>query len=314
MSAPQGRRRRRIALAAGTLVASTAILLLLVYRERDVLLTYEWNLRWDYIAYSCVLLILGLILAARIWADMMRALGSKVATLDHVRYFSIAHLARRLPGTLWYIAGRGYFYQQHGDSVRLVAVASGLELIITVVSGAAVALAFIPWLLAELPGYYLGGLILAVVAGLIFTHPVVVGKLLRRMGLRDVPDLRYTAILRWLVLYAAIWLMGGLILFLIAAGVTPLPWDQLGYVIGVWCVVSVVSVAVFFLPSNFGITEVGISLLLANIMPSSVAVLVAVLARLLIMAYELVGVALIVGVHGLLSHQRRPDSTPPQPS
>lgn len=308
-SAWRGRRWQRIALAVGTLVASSAILLVLVYRERDVLLTYQWDLRWDLVAYACILLNIGLIIAAFVWADIMRRLGSNVATFDHVRYFAVAHLARRLPGTLWYVAGRSYFYQAHGDSVRLVAVASGLEFIITVVSCAAVALAFVALLMAQLPGYYLLGLLAAVGVGIVFTHPAVVRALLRRMKMGDVTQLRYASILRWLILYALIWLLGGLILFLIAAAIAPLGWEHLAYVIGVWCSVSAISVAVFFLPSNFGVTEVGISLLLSAIMPSAIAVLVAVMARLLFIAYELIGAGAILAVHSLMQ-RRHPRRTP----
>ena len=295
ITALRSRQWYRVALAFLTITASCSILALLIYRERDVLLAYDWDLRWSYIVASFVVLFIGLILAAAVWADMMRVLGSRASWAQHLRNYSIAHLARRLPGTLWYLAGRSYLYKQQGDSVRLVAVSSGLELIVSVASGATVTLAFFAFLIAELPRSYLVGTAIAAGLGILTMHPAVVRMLLARMRLRnDAASVGYGSVIRWFAVYALIWLLGGLILYLIAAAVTPLPWSNLAYVTGVWCLVGVISVAVFFLPSNLGITEVGLSLLLTNIMPSSVAVLVAIMARLLITLYEIVGVGMIL--------------------
>jgi hypothetical protein len=55
----------------------------------------------------------------------------------------------------------------------------------------------------------------------------------------------------------------------------------------------VLSYAVFFLPNNLGFTEVGLSLLLANLVPSSFAVIIAVLTRFSILIYEII-IALLV--------------------
>jgi len=300
------RQWKKLALTLFTVLISVGILFVLLYREREVLLTYDWDLNWVYIFAAMIALIIGLFVAALIWADMMRTLGSQVSTTVHVRYYAVSQLAKRLPGTIWYVAGRGYLYRQHGESVRMVTVASSLELVISVVSGAVLTLALTGYVLADLPGYYRFGLMAAAGAGILATHPRTISVVLHRLGLHDVPSVPYINIARWLVLYLFPWLVGGLVLYLVAAAVISLPLEHLPYVLGVFSLVGTLSVMVIFLPSNFGFTEVGISLLLSAIMPSSFAVLIAVLTRVLMLIYELIGLGLIVLFMRLRGHSPLP--------
>ena len=68
--------------------------------------------------------------------------------------------------------------------------------------------------------------------------------------------------------------------------------------------VGVLSVVVFVLPSNFGLTEVGLSLLLSAIMPSSLAVVVAVLTRVLMTIFSALACGMIVAATTLWRRQR----------
>lgn len=288
-------RPARILVAGVSLLAAGIILATLLYRERAVLLTYDWQLRWGYLGLGFGLLLLGLVLAALVWASIMRTLGSGVTHSDHLRYYVISHLARRLPGTVWYVASRGYLYRQHGESVPFIALASALELLITTVSGALVTL-FFGAISTTLSTLQMLGLLATVVVGGLATHPALVRWGLRRLGQANAPLPPYRAILQWLGAYLLIWVLGGLILYCIANAVTNVDLRTAPYIIGSWSLVGVLAVTVFFLPSNLGLTEVGLSLLLATLMPSSIAVLIAVLARIAIIVYELLGAWLILAI------------------
>jgi hypothetical protein len=288
------RRWQQVGLTLATMFVAGAILAALLYSEREVLLTYDWDLKWSNLLTAMVVLIAGMFLAAYVWGDIMRTLGSGVSMGLHIRYYALSQLARRLPGTVWYVAGRGYLYRQHGDPVRLITTASGLELVINVVSGALLTLALTGVVLADLPRYYIFGLGAALVAGLGAMHPRVIQALLTRIGLHDVPLIPYGRLVRWLCFYLILWLVGGVVLYLVADAVYPLPLSNLPYLTGSFSLVGTLSVLVFFLPSNFGFTEVGLSLLMSAIMPSSFAVLIAVLNRILLMIFELIGLGLIM--------------------
>ena len=293
MRALRERRWQQIALTLATIFLTGAILAALLYSEREVLLAYDWDLKWRNLLIAMGALIVGMILAAYTWGDILRTLGSRVPVGLHMRYYALSQLARRLPGTVWYVAGRGVLYRRHGDPVRLIGIASGLELIINVVSGALMTLALTGYVLADLPRYYLVGLTAAAGVGMIAMHPRVIQALLTRFGLPEAPAIPYLRLIRWLTQYLALWLVGGIVLYLVADAVYPLDVESLPYVIGSFSLVGTLSVLVFVLPSNFGFTEVGLSLLLSAIMPSSFAVLIAVLNRILLLLYEVIGLGLI---------------------
>ncbi|MFN8491995.1 MAG: hypothetical protein U0350_30620 [Caldilineaceae bacterium] len=241
--------RWRLLLAAAMLIFSIGLLCLLIYREYAVLHAYQWRLRWQYIIGGFGVLLPGLLLAAAVWADLMHTLGSQVRFLDHVRYYAISHLGRRLPGTLWYVAGRSYFYKQHNASLTLIATASGIELLISVVSGALVTMLFAVSMFKALPLTSLLSLVLILILGLPFMHPQVIDWILRRMKLPVPQLLRYTELARWLIGYALIWIIGGVVFFLIINAVTALAYIHLPFVIAIWSLVGTLSITVFFYPA-----------------------------------------------------------------
>lgn len=284
----------QLLLAAGTVAFSVAILFFLLYREREQLLQLQWRLDplligGAFLAYFC-----GLTLATMIWANLMQQLGSTLPYATHISYFCLSHLAKRLPGTLWYIAGRTYLYSQVGESLRLVAFGSSLELLLTFVSGCLTTILFAGYALAEkTPLGWWGWLALAG-GGFLLLHPKLLHYLLRRFKIVDAPHLQYGRLLWWVLLYSLIWIIGGLVLYCICNLVTTVTIAHLPYFIGSWSLVGTLSFFVFFLPSNLGFTEVGLSLLLATVLPSSLAVIVAVINRIFLLFCEIGGVLLLL--------------------
>lgn len=279
-------------IAAASLIPIT-ILALLIYRQRFLLATFDWRLQWDALLFAFIVYNIVQLLAASVWASLMHSLGSQVALGTHIGYYCLAQLAKRLPGTVWYVAGRSYLYKQHGDSARLVAVASGIELLITILSGALVSIAFAGYWLMKAPAYFVWGLVVIAVASSALLLPAPRRWLWQWGGLREIPTFHYMQWLRWLMAYLLIWLLGGVIFFLTMRTVTPIAVGHLPFLMGSWALIGTLSHFVFLLPSNLGITEVGFSLLLVNIVPSSVAVLIAVLSRVVLMTFELIDAILL---------------------
>lgn len=323
-------RRRRasrlvtILFALATAAFSAALLGYLVYRERDVLLNHTWAINWWPLLPALLLFGAGLVLATLIWADVMAAFGSKLSTRLHIRFYCLSHLAKRLPGTIWYVVGRGYLYRQEGESARLVTVASGVELAVLVVSGALVSLLFLAGSVLSFQRGELWLLLVLLALGIGLMHPCVLRVLLTRLSMTAVPW-HYGQVIRWVVLNALIWVSGGVLLFCFANIVYPLAWTHLTYVIGVWSLIGVLSVTVLLLPSNLGFTEVGLSLLLGQVMPGPFAVIVAIISRLLLIVLDLIWAGLIMlavrdgkpimppAPKASLPSNSDPDSTQPEP-
>jgi len=306
MNAAQTPRRwRTVLFALFSFAAVAGVLGILVYRERDAFATFQWQLDWRAVGVAFGLLLAGLGLAALAWATVMRALGSQLPRTLHLRYYVISHLARRLPGTVWYIAGRGYLYRQHGETVRLVTIASSLEYLLLTVAGAIATLALWSYGLRSLPVVYMVAMAVTIALGLAATHPASVRWALHRAGLVDFPPLHYAQILVLLGMYVLVWLFGGVMFFALTHAIAGTGVEHMLYLVGCWCLVGTLSVVVFFLPSNFGFTEVGLSLLLSAIMPTSLAVLVAVLSRVFVIAFELVAAGAVMGLLALMARRQR---------
>lgn len=285
-----------IALAAGAGLAALALLGYWVYQERDLLLSYPWQVRWGPVLAAGAIFGVALLLAALIWADLMRTLGSTLPRVTHVRFFVLAQLGKRLPGTVWYVVGRSVLYGRAGDGVGLVTVASALELAVTVVGGVLVSLICLgraAQTIAVAQWWALGGVAAVALAVL---HPAVLRRVLGRVRLSAPSTVTTGRIALWSVGYGLVWLGGGVIFYLILTALVPLGLGHLPYLIGVWSLVGVLSMTVLMLPSNLGFTEIGLSLLLTPILPTGLAVVAAVALRLVLYAFEVAGVVALAGV------------------
>jgi len=273
-------------LPAITILIAIAILGYLIYRERQLLLAYNWQFHPQYFALTFILYSIDLAIVALVWGWIMNTLSKQLNYLTHFRYFSIANITKRIPGTLWYIANRAQLYKSNGIDPKLTTVASGMELAVSVLSSVVVCGIFsIPIILQ----YELNPIILGVIVLLciIVIHPRFMDWIFRLLKV-EASEFSYLEILKWLITYIFAWVLGGLLLFFLGNSITTIPIENLPYIIGSFGLVNLLSMAFFFLPTNLGITEVGLSLLLANIMPSSVAVVVAIAFRLVVILYEIV--------------------------
>ena len=272
-----------------------ALRLGLLYHQREIFYDYDWRTKWEVILLALALSIGGRIVAGVIWADIMNRLGSNVPLLSHIQHYCTARILRRIPGKIWFIVGRGYLYSQDGDSFGLVAIASAIEFAITLLSGVIVVLFTISYAIFDLsnPAYYVS---LAAIAGfsILCIHPRTIAWLVKRAGLADVPNLSYGTLLKWLVSYMIIWVIGGLMLYLVANIVIDVPYLHIGYIIGSWCLISIFSLVTIAIPTNLGINDIGLGLLLMSILPSSLAAVIAVLFYLLALLYEFIGFLIII--------------------
>lgn len=267
------------------ILASAAILLFLIYRQKEILVKHEWRFQIGPTLFSFLFYCVALVLVIWIWARIMDAVGTNIPNTKHFRYYCISNLAKRIPGTIWYIASRAQFYRANDVPVRYTSLASGVEVAVATVAGILVTLFFAVPIIAdyEISLLWFG---LALLVGLISIHPRVLNYVLQRLG-ADTSLFSYGKLLVWLLGYMLAWVLGGMVLFFIGNMITTIEARYIGYMIGSWALMGVLTTALFFSPSNLGVTEVGLSLLLSNIMPSPIAVIIAIAARIIIILYDI---------------------------
>ncbi len=280
-------KKLRTILTVLALLSSTAILGYLVYSQREILLSYDWKIHWIYFIPIFGLYTLNLVLVSYVWARILEALGIQASFLVHFRNYSISNLMKRIPGTVWYIAWRTQSYNSElGASPRLVSLASGIELAVFGISTVLISLLFSIKTILE-DSLKVWGLAGILGACLFLFVPGVQKRFFSWAGELN-QTVRVTDLLKWTGVYILTRLVGGTMLFLVASLFIELPFQLLYAIIGIHSLVAALSLVVFFLPSNLGFTEVGVSLLLSAYIPSSFAVIIVIVNRLLVLLFDLI--------------------------
>ena len=281
-------RLRKINRVAVTLisVAVTALVLgYLVYRQREIILTYHWQFRPIPLLLSFVIFSVALFWVSVIWGWIINHFSKKLVFHKHIRFYIISNLAKRIPGTVWYLASRFQLYNTEGLDLKITAIASGLEMVLITLAGILVTLLFASQTLLE---YHISPFIFIIIfiVGLIIIHPKVIQWALRLKSV-EIQSFNYQFVIKGIAAYVISWILGGAVLFETGNLIYPIGIENLPYFITSWSLVGILSTILFFSPSNLGITEIGISLLLSKVVPSSIAVLIAISTRILMILFEI---------------------------
>jgi hypothetical protein len=248
-------------------------------------LAYPWKIRPLPLFSSFIVFSLDLLVVAYIWGQIMNRISSHLAFKIHFRYFSMSNLAKRLPGTIWYIASRAQLYSQENIDPKVVAVGSGIDIVLGLVSSIVVSLSFAMSILVRLR---INPFILIII---LFTLVVLLNpRILTWIFLKfkiQAPQIHHEDIIKWVLTYLLVWICGGGFVFLVGNILIPIPLSDLPYLIGSFALLNILTTALFFSPTNLGLNELGLSLLLSNIMPSSIAVVLAIFVRLITIFYEI---------------------------
>ncbi len=239
---------------------------------------------------------INLLIAIFAWALIMGSLSGYWRVFEHVRIYCITGITRRLPGTFWYMLGRVVLYERLGVARGLTAVASGLEFVAMILGGLLVMLVTWPLMLGAQslnPAVLLGTLMLCA----LLLNPPLVRALIRRFGhSAGTPPVRYRQLLLWVAIFALIWAIGGLQLFVVVRAVTPLPLTALPAMMGIWSASGIAATVFFsFLPFGLGATELTLAALLSPFVPPTEALFIAFVMRV-VLTFSEIGYGLLGGM------------------
>ncbi|GAB4430981.1 MAG: hypothetical protein OHK0015_16840 [Chloroflexi bacterium OHK40] len=248
------------------------------------------------VALALVVYSADLALAIGGWAIILGVLSGLWHPLDHFRIYTLTAITRRLPGTFWYLLGRVVLYERLGIARAITAVAGAFEFAATALGGVLVAIVTWPLALAsqQISPAWLAVPVLLCAA--LLNPPAVRGIVRRLSPDHHTPPVSYRTLLAWVLLYALVWAVGGVLLFVTVRAIHPLPAAHLPAMIGVWSAAGLVSMLLgSFVPFGLGVTEVTLATLLTPFMPASEALFVALLMRALLTLCEL-GYGLVGGL------------------
>lgn len=262
------------------------ILSLLFLREKNAIFEFEWKIKIFPLLGSFTIFSINILLMSFVWSKILTYLGYDLDWKIHYRTYWISNFLKRIPGTIWYVVGRMKLYESRGIPKRLTTIASGIEYALLLISSFAVGFAFALEKIFE-QSQYIPIAIGIFTLGLVGVNPRTIQWILRITKI-DAKSPDYKTLLKWFLIYVLIWFGNGLILFLILNTISNIKITELFFIIGSVAFVNLVSSAFFFAPSNFGIGEVTLSLMLSVILPSSISVLVAIIARVLLTIYDFI--------------------------
>jgi len=256
--------------------------------NRRTLSDFNWHITPAYLLASSIAYPLSLLLGASAWHGIVWSMDQQVPYRKGVKFFLQSNVAKRLPGFVWYALGRLYLYECEGVGKATISVSLILELI-SIIGGASVAYASTAW--ASAPAFAtteqwwalfpLAGLAVMIAwpEGLY----AGVNWFLTRTGRRTIDRKPGRAdLVQWSLLQAGAWLVGGLFVYLLSAGLnSDLDWSHAVGVINSWTGSGLVALMSLIIPLGLGLKEVTLAYMLSSFVPWPMAVVISLLARLL---------------------------------
>lgn len=262
---------------------------------------YRWTVQWSRLALASVLVVIVYSGFVLVWRRLLGAFGGSLSVVDAHRVWYLGNLGRYVPGKLLQLAGTAYMARIKGVSPVVTIAASLASQLFVLGGGLVVAAVTLPELAGD-PRIKLAGLSFAMVFALVGLTPIF--GMLHRAALRLArrPELYVPIALREraVVLVATTSLMAifGVAFYFFVTAVTTAERDALLPLVGIHAAAYLAGYLAIFAPGGLGIREGAYALLLAIYVPASVAVAIAILARLWVTLCELAVVAVLVARYG----------------
>lgn len=286
------------ALAVVAILFSLAVVAVLLQRNAGELGFYLASADFRWLGASLVLYVVTFVGLALLWHSLISHFGETQRAVHDVYVYAQSSLARRLPGGIWYLAGRVSAYKGTGVAASATLAASAVEFTLVLLSGALLSL--LGWLFLDAGDAF--GVVqvagLTVTAILVVGSPRVLSLALRYVSRRQdgvvLKDVTPIQTLVWLGLYTVIWVIGGVTLYVMIGSFYRLDVALLPSIMNSWFLAGLTGNIALFVPSGLGVREVGLTFLLGRVLPTSLAALSALLFRVLLTVGEVLCALIVV--------------------
>ena len=281
-------------LQVGVLVLALGFLAALVQSQCATLRDYQWQIAPGWALLALAGLELTWLFELDTWRVILRSLGAGLAYRHAVPIWFLSNIVRYIPGNVWQFLGMAELAAERG-APRLVTLTSiVLHQAISTAVGLVLAAAYFAvagqgeWLDRLRPLLWLAPL------GLLLLQPRLLERALNwAMARLRRPPIRVTLTWGqvWLLClrYVIVWLAMGLSFAAFVRALTPLDAAVWPYLVAAWAAAYVIGYLSLLTPSGLGVREGVMTLLLATVLPGGVAAIVAIAARLWMVAGELLG-------------------------
>ena len=252
-------------------------------------------------------LIFALSYFIQVWAWYLITLRLEVAVSpsETLESWFYSQLGKYLPGKIWLLLSRFYFYESKGKSKKNISVALYFEIVTMIAAAGLIFLAAL-FVYREIWLFYFwrqsGWLVVLFLLGLLSLHPRFLQKILNWIlgQFKKEPfslSISYPDVL-WILLVCILsWIVGGIGFYLFIDSVYPVASQYILFLTGALAASSMLGLIAIFAPSGLGVREGALVYLLSFVMATPVAVIVSILTRIWMTLIEigLIGVVYLFG-------------------
>jgi glycosyltransferase 2 family protein len=222
-----------------------------------------------------------------VWYLITITLGVSIPFSETVESWFYSQLGKYLPGKVWVLLGRFYFYESKGKSKATIFIAFYFEMVSVIVAGS-----FISWValivFKESMSFYSlkqFWVILLCFFCLISLHPRFIQKILNWILMKFKREpvsllISYSNILLIVFVCVIAWVIGGIGFYFFVNSVFSVSSQHVLFLTGSLAFSSILGLISVFAPSGLGVREGALVYLLSSVMPAPVAVIISVLTRL----------------------------------
>jgi uncharacterized membrane protein YbhN (UPF0104 family) len=251
----------------------------------------------------------------QIWAWYFITIKLKIALSpsDTLRSWFYSQLGKYLPGKVWLLLGRFYFYESKGKSKKNISVALYFEMVTIIAAAGLIFLAAL--ILYREIGLFKswnpsGWLVLLSLLGFVSLHPRVLQKILNwilAQFKRETISLTisYSNILWILFICIVSWVVGGIGFYLFVNALYPVAPQYILFLTGALAISSTLGLVALFAPSGLGVREGILVYLLSLMMAAPIAVIISILTRIWMTLIEIGLIGMVYLFHQLQKRKKR---------
>ena len=304
---PAGRQFPLRRVLRSVLIATALVLLAVALaREGRGLLAALRRLDGWLVAAAGLAVLAALMASMLSWHAVLAGLGSRLPLPAAGRLYFLAQLGKYVPGSVWPVVAQVELGREYQVPAARSVAAAGLNMILNLVIGVLVGLAGLG--LADPAGFdQHWWLLFLVPPSLVLLHPAVMQRftnlalrLLRRPTIQTWPGA--AALLRASGWSVAMWIAFGVYIALLAHGTGAQGRWLVVLCTGAYALAWVTGFVVIFAPAGAGPREIVLVVTLAQVLPQSAALAVALVSRVLGMVGDLV--VMLLGLAAEKWHRR----------
>jgi uncharacterized membrane protein YbhN (UPF0104 family) len=285
-----------LAKRTGSILLVLIIFLLLgraLYFHTEALRNYQWELKYHLLFASFIPLALNYMIAAYIWAVILRKSGWNMRFSQSFRITYLSASGKYIPGRIWTYVGRVYLAAKAGISHRLTL--ASMALMFVTYNGIAILFFLCTLFLWQNVPTALTAALITLIAPLLLLvlHPKVLSKTTNfslRLFKKEEVEIRFG--------YRSIMLLLGLLVldrmifssfaYLFINSFMTLDWIATIKLSGIFSVAVFLGMTAFIVPAGLGVREGIQTYLLSSFVPVSTAILIPLALRLCMTLGELV--------------------------